>query len=79
MSAGVELTSELLRSYVADALGADAATLRDDEPLPEQGLDSIRLMAVVERLRAIGADITFTDLAEAPTLRQWANRLGTDA
>lgn len=78
MSAAGGLTLEHLRASVADVLGVDGATLRDDEPLPDQGLDSIRLMAVVERLRARGVDVTFSDLAERPTLGDWTKWLAAD-
>ncbi|WP_281032916.1 phosphopantetheine-binding protein [Nocardia brevicatena] len=61
-----------IRSDVSDVLGIPATALTDDTPLPDQGLDSIRLMSLVERWRAFGSTVTFADLAERPTLNDWA-------
>ncbi|MGW6871877.1 phosphopantetheine-binding protein [Streptomyces xanthophaeus] len=60
---------------VADVLYAEPAEVLVDESLLDQGLDSIRLMTLVERWRAEGAHVTFVDLAERPTLRAWAELL----
>ncbi|MDA5284670.1 phosphopantetheine-binding protein [Streptomyces sp. NPDC054904] len=60
---------------VADVLYAEPAEVLVDESLLDQGLDSIRLMTLVERWRAEGARISFVDLAERPTLRAWAEIL----
>ncbi|MGK5637456.1 phosphopantetheine-binding protein [Streptomyces sp. URMC 126] len=63
---------DTLRHDVADVLGEDPADLPDDEDLRDLGLDSIRLMSLVERWRARGLAADFTELAEAePTLRGW--------
>lgn len=68
---GLPQTPQSLRASVAAVLGVPAAQLSDDENLMYAGLDSIRLISLVERWRRAGATITFVDLAEAPTLRQW--------
>ncbi|MGV9744924.1 phosphopantetheine-binding protein [Rhodococcus zopfii] len=39
--------------------------------LVDQGLDSVRLMALVEQWRSAGADIDFVSLASEPDLEQW--------
>lgn len=36
-----------------------------------RGLDSIRLMSLVETWRKAGIDADFTDLAEEPTIAAW--------
>jgi aryl carrier-like protein len=81
MSTGLSL--ERLRLDVAAVLGVPVHTLAVDVPLPEQGLDSIRLMTLVERWRASGAGVSFADLAERPTLKEWSEliacRAGRDA
>ncbi|MER5967954.1 phosphopantetheine-binding protein [Streptomyces sp. NPDC002057] len=64
-------TRERLTRDVADVLYVDAAEVEPDESLIEQGLDSIRLMTLVEGWRADGAEIGFVDLAERPTLDAW--------
>ncbi|MER7765249.1 phosphopantetheine-binding protein, partial [Streptomyces sp. NPDC097619] len=57
---------------VADVLGAEPEEIDPDENLLDQGLDSIRLMSLVTRWRNEGARVAFVDLAERPTLREWA-------
>ncbi|MBB0232139.1 isochorismatase family protein, partial [Streptomyces calidiresistens] len=67
---------ERLRADVADLLGEDPADLPVDEDLADHGLDSIRLMSLLERWRAeYGVDLAFPDLAEEPILRRWAELL----
>lgn len=71
------LTLELIRADVADALGEDPADLGADEDLVDHGLDSVRVMALLERWRRehdVRAD--FADLAEQPVLAAWARLLG---
>ncbi|MFI8829238.1 phosphopantetheine-binding protein [Streptomyces sp. NPDC053431] len=70
-----EPSLDRLRREVADLLGVPTEQLAADVPLPDQGLDSIRLMTLVERWRAQGAEVTFADLAEQPTLNQWSELL----
>jgi bifunctional isochorismate lyase/aryl carrier protein len=60
-----------LRAEVAALLGTPADELFDDENLMYAGLDSIRLMSLLERWRRAGAVTTFVDLAERPTLNDW--------
>ncbi|MFI8367905.1 phosphopantetheine-binding protein [Streptomyces sp. NPDC085479] len=67
---------ERLTRDVADVLYVDAEEIDPDESLLDQGLDSIRLMALVETWRADGAVIGFVELAERPTLKEWAALLG---
>lgn len=62
---------EALTAQVADLLQMPASDLRADDNLVYAGLDSIRLMSLVERWRAGGAQVTFALMAEQPTLAQW--------
>ncbi|MFZ2526337.1 MAG: phosphopantetheine-binding protein [Rhodococcus sp. (in: high G+C Gram-positive bacteria)] len=39
--------------------------------LVDQGLDSVRLMALVEHWRGAGAEVDFVSLASEPDLEQW--------
>jgi aryl carrier-like protein len=66
---------ERLRADVADALGEPAGDIGDADDLLDRGLDSIRLMSLVERWRAEGAEVGFIDLAETPTLEAWSRLL----
>ncbi|MFF7855236.1 phosphopantetheine-binding protein [Streptomyces sp. NPDC007904] len=71
------LTVRRIREDVADVLGEDPADIPDDENLVDYGLDSVRLMSLVERWRREhGADISFVDLAERPAIEAWAPLLG---
>ncbi|MFD5454046.1 phosphopantetheine attachment domain protein [Streptomyces olivaceus] len=42
----------------------------EDSPL-DSGLDSLRIVTLLERWQAAGADITFLDLAERTSFAQW--------
>ncbi|MFC9342237.1 phosphopantetheine-binding protein [Streptomyces sp. NPDC057020] len=70
-------TRERLTRDVADVLYVDPSEVEPAESLIEQGLDSIRLMTLVEGWRAEGAEIGFVALAERPTLDAWFELLGT--
>lgn len=69
------LDAESLRADVAAVLGAPRDELIDDQTLLDQGLDSIRLMFLVEQWRARGVSLTFAELAERPTLDDWTTLL----
>ncbi|MER7665838.1 MULTISPECIES: phosphopantetheine-binding protein [unclassified Streptomyces] len=71
------LTVQQIRQDVADVLGEDPADIPDDEDLGDHGLDSVRLMSLVERWRREhAAEISFVDLAERPAIEAWALLLG---
>ncbi|MFF4444246.1 phosphopantetheine-binding protein [Streptomyces sp. NPDC001502] len=75
MSASPSFTLDRLVRDVADVLYTEPSDVSLEEDLLDQGLDSIRLMSLVEKWRSEGARISFVDLAERPTLRQWAELL----
>lgn len=66
---------ESLRREVAALLGQAPETLGNEDDLLDLGLDSIRLMSLVEQWRARGMEVEFVDLAERPTLTAWTRRL----
>ncbi|MHA5049159.1 phosphopantetheine-binding protein [Streptomyces sp. SD15] len=67
------LTLEQLRSDIADCLGEDPADIPFDENLVDFGLDSVRIMALLERWRREhGVEADFADLAEQPAIKAWA-------
>lgn len=65
------LTLEDVREQVARVLILDPTELNDDEDLINRGLDSIRIMKLVEQFRRAGAEVTFVELAERPTIADW--------
>ncbi|CDG83718.1 isochorismatase family protein [Janthinobacterium agaricidamnosum] len=62
---------EALQAEVAQLLQIPSSDLRAGDHLLYAGLDSIRLMSLVERWRRAGSSLTFVDLAEQPTLADW--------
>ncbi len=69
------LSRQQLRADVAEVLMEPASAIGDDDNLLDRGLDSIRLMSLVERWRGAGAELTFVELAEHPTLSAWYERV----
>lgn len=57
---------------IAAALGVAPGELTEDTNLFDEGLDSVRLMQLVEKWRAAGApQADFVTLASDPTLGLW--------
>lgn len=79
MGARDELTLESIRSDVLEILEADAGEISDDDDLIDVGLDSIRVMHLVERWRARGAEVSFVQLAEVPTITGWHTLLSDNS
>ncbi|GAA4982868.1 phosphopantetheine-binding protein [Kineococcus glutinatus] len=69
------LSAEQLRTDVAELLATAPSEIGDDDDLLDHGLDSVRLMMLVERWRAAGVETDFAGLAEEPTLGGWRRRL----
>lgn len=70
------LTLELIRHQVADALGQEPADVPLDENLMDHGLDSVRIMSLLERWRREhGVEADFADLAEDPSIATWVSLL----
>lgn len=66
------LTPALVREQVAELLHESPDDLADDEDLiNSKGLDSVRIMSLVETWRRSGAEVSFVELAERPTLADW--------
>lgn len=65
------LTREEVRAQVAGLLQEDVAELSDEDSLLDWGLDSMRIMTLVEQWRKRGVQVTFADLAEQSTLDEW--------
>ena len=71
------LTPETVRAHAAEALGIPPEEIEEGESLLDQGMDSIRLMSLVERWREYGVETDFVALAEDPTLQAWNKLLTT--
>lgn len=68
----MSLTLELIRADIADSLGEDPEDVPVDENLVDYGLDSVRIMALLERWRRDhGVEASFADLAEQPAIEAW--------
>jgi bifunctional isochorismate lyase/aryl carrier protein len=66
-------------SQIAEMLDVPVSELDRKENLMDAGMDSIRVMTLVEQWRANGVDVDFTELIETPTLDHWLHTLGTTA
>jgi amino acid adenylation domain-containing protein len=66
---------EVVRTDLATALGVDPADLADTDDLFELGLDSLQLLQLAAVWRRRGIEVSFEDLAEAPTLSEWTEIL----
>lgn len=69
---GPVLSAERIRGDVAALCGCAPEELAPEENLLDRGLDSVRIMSLVESWRAAGArQLEFPDLAEQPELGHW--------
>ncbi|WP_445619655.1 isochorismatase family protein [Kushneria sp. Sum13] len=78
----VAMTQAALTERVATLAGVSAEEIPADDNLLFYGLDSMRMMTLVETLRREGFDVSFMDLVEAPTIVDWVallNRQGVSA
>lgn len=72
---GAPRSIDELRDQVAAVLGEPSDALGDDDDLIDAGLDSVRLMTLVTRWEADGAEVALLALAEQPTLAAWCRML----
>ncbi|HJC60075.1 MAG TPA: isochorismatase [Candidatus Dietzia intestinigallinarum] len=74
--ASQKLTEECIVNDVADSLGISPEEVDRDTDVIDVGLDSIRIMSLVEKWRAAGAiHVTFEDLASEPVISAWVDLL----
>ncbi|NKS66557.1 phosphopantetheine-binding protein [Prescottella equi] len=71
----MSLDRDTILADTAQILEVDVAEIDPSVSLVDQGLDSVRLMALVERWRDSGADVDFVSLASEPDLEQWITLL----
>lgn len=70
------VTREQAIQDVADILYVEPSELDSSADLLDQGMDSVRIMSLVERWRSSGVtEIDFIALAEDQRLDQWLDKL----
>lgn len=70
------LTRERIVDDLAEMLGVGPDELGDDVNVLDMGLDSVRLMSLVEKWRADGSvDVDLVTLAEVPEVGAWVREL----
>ena len=70
------LTEQRVLDDVAQILEVDSSTLSRETSLSDAGLDSLRMVMLVENWRADGNEVDFQELISLPTLGQWIDALG---
>lgn len=70
------LSEQRIIDDVAQILEVDAATISRETTLADAGLDSLRMVMLVENWRSEGNDVDFQELISLPTLGQWIDALG---
>lgn len=72
------VTREQAIQDVADTLYIEPSQLDVSADLLDQGMDSVRIMGLVERWRSAGVtDIDFIALAQDQRLEQWLEKLAS--
>ncbi|MEV0189550.1 phosphopantetheine-binding protein [Kitasatospora purpeofusca] len=69
---------DTVRADIADILGERPEDITDEDDLRDLGLDSLRVMHLVEIWRARGARVEFAELADLgaePTVALWSAHL----
>lgn len=70
------LSEQRIIDDVAQILEVDAATISRETTLADAGLDSLRMVMLVENWRSEGNEVDFQELISLPTLGQWIDALG---
>jgi bifunctional isochorismate lyase/aryl carrier protein len=71
------LSADQVRADIAEQLYLSPEELVDDTNLLDSGLDSVRILGLVERWREAGAQVSFIDLVERPTFADWTALLSS--
>lgn len=67
-----EQLRELLSSYLDEI-----ETIADDENLTYAGLDSMKIMSIIEELRQSNILVNFLEFSEQPTIEAWLEKIHT--
>ncbi|ANI92287.1 phosphopantetheine-binding protein [Dietzia timorensis] len=70
------LSEQRIIDDVAQILEVDADTISRETALADAGLDSLRMVMLVENWRSEGNEVDFQELISLPTLGQWIDALG---
>ena len=65
------MTETKIITDVAESLGVAPDTLTPDTNLADAGLDSLRLIMLVEKWRAEGVTVDFQDILTLATRAEW--------
>lgn len=74
---GAEFTVERVLAEAAHILAEPAEDIDPAEDLFDRGMDSVRMMSLMEQWRAAGVEVEFADLAEQPTINAWVALLNS--
>lgn len=69
------ISADSILHLLSEQLEIPATEIQADDNLLLLGLDSVRLMSLVGHWQAQGAQVSFEDLAEEPTLAAWQEKL----
>lgn len=71
VAAGAEFTVERVLAEAAHILAEPVEDIDPAEDLFDRGMDSVRMMSLMEQWRTAGVEVEFADLAEQPTINAW--------
>lgn len=69
------LSKESIIQQLSHELEIPAEEIKMDDDLLLLGLDSVRLMTLVDIWQSQGSQVSFESLAEEPTLEAWLNQI----
>lgn len=69
------MTKQELKTLVQEYLDEDLEEVDWAESLLDLGMDSIRMMAIVDDIRVTGINVNFMEFAEKPSLEGWYNAI----
>ncbi|WP_156429479.1 isochorismatase family protein [Burkholderia sp. TSV86] len=75
MAEGAPISPAAVAEQVSRILQLDAPDLRPHDNLLDHGLDSVRIMMLADAWQQAGHDVSFVQLAQAPTLAAWTKLL----
>lgn len=77
--ASTALHLDMIKQDIADALQLSVTSIEDGDNVIDLGLDSVRLMQLIDKWRQQGSDVHFSDLAETAVISEWLPMLNKHA